>query len=263
MALRLNQFTIHTKEESMKRLYVLGMLLALFNTGASASGNSGQSAMECVSPSRDKGDVVFKNTCNYKIFVVWCGEQKYTKKRCGDGPQGNSYYTHSDNVGPGADKRVSGIQEYKYAACEGSIGFGKSEIKDSPDGSFRCVAAKSSAEKRAETAAPTSAPQQKSSAQASPVGSWQIVTDTGEKLTLSLRADGGSLYAGEFPGRWSRHGSRITVQSFADNDFLRRNETPSIMELDFGGNGMTGTQLAQVVRGKTYRAQGLTLTRAN
>jgi hypothetical protein len=255
-------------EKSMKRLYLLGVLFALFSTAASAAGNPGRSAMECVTASRDKGDVVFKNNCNYKIFVVWCGEQKYTKKKCGDGPQGNSFYTHSNNIEPGGETWARGIQEYRYAACEGGIGFGKDGIKDAPDGSFQCTAAKShgdnaDADKRANAAAPTGTSQQKPASQGSPVGSWQIVTDTGEKLTLSLSANGSSLYAGEYPGRWSRQGNRVTVQSFADNDFMRRNENPSIMELEFAGNGMTGTQLAQRVGNKTYRAQGMTLTRAN
>jgi len=131
-------------------LYVIGLLFVAFSTSASAAGNPGRSAMECVTASRVKDDVVFENNCNYKVFVVWCGDSKYSKKKCGDGPQGNSFYTSSDNIGPNDSKRVYGIQNYRYAACEGGIGFGKNEIKDSPDGSFTCVPSKSAADNKAE-----------------------------------------------------------------------------------------------------------------
>lgn len=134
----------------MNYLYVFGMLLVVFNTGASAAGNLGRSAMECISDSRDKDDVIFKNRCDYKVFVVWCGDMKYSKKKCGDGPQGNNFYTHSSNIGPGGQTWARGIKEFKYAACEGGIGFGKDEIKDSPDGSFTCIPSKSSAGNKAE-----------------------------------------------------------------------------------------------------------------
>lgn len=101
--------------------------------------NTGQRAMQCVSVTRDKDDVGFTNTCSKQIFVVWCGNSKYTKKKCGDGPAGNSYYTHSVNVGPGDTQYARGLGEYHYAACEGGIAFGKDEIQDRPDGSFTCV----------------------------------------------------------------------------------------------------------------------------
>lgn len=105
-----------------------------------ASINTGRRAMECVSITRDKEDIGFRNTCGKQIFVVWCGDLKYSKQKCGDGPAGNSYYTHSVNVGPGDIQYARGIGEYHYAACEGGIAFGKDEIRDRPDGSFTCVA---------------------------------------------------------------------------------------------------------------------------
>jgi hypothetical protein len=104
-----------------------------------AAGNPGRSAMECVTPSRDKGDVVFHNQCDYKIFVVWCGDLKYSKKRCGDGPAGSSFYTHSNNIAPGGTMHAWGVGDYKFAACEGGIAFDKAPIQDQPDGSFACL----------------------------------------------------------------------------------------------------------------------------
>jgi hypothetical protein len=104
------------------------------------SGNTGRKAMECVSVNREGKDVAFTNTCATPLFVVWCGDMKYTKQRCGDGPAGNSFYTHSNNVKPGETVYARAIGEYRYAACEGGISFGKDEIKDQPDGSFVCIA---------------------------------------------------------------------------------------------------------------------------
>lgn len=124
-------------------LAAIASLAALAGAPAQASGNTGRSAMDCVDARRDKGDIVFHNTCSHKIFVVWCGQLKYSKKRCGDGPAGNSYYTHSTNVSPGGTARASGVEgNYRYAACEGGIAFGKDEIQDRPDGSFVCVPSK-------------------------------------------------------------------------------------------------------------------------
>jgi hypothetical protein len=106
---------------------------------AAAAGNPGRSAMECVTATREQDNVAFHNTCAFKIFVVWCGELKYSKKRCGDGPAGNSFYTHSNNVEPGATMRAFGVGSYRFAACEGGIAFDKKPIQDQPDGSFTCV----------------------------------------------------------------------------------------------------------------------------
>jgi hypothetical protein len=101
--------------------------------------NTGREAMRCVSVSREKEDLAFTNTCGIQIFVVWCGNLKYSKKQCGDGPPGNGYYTHSVNVMPGDKQYARGVGDYHYAACEGGIAFGKDEIQDRPDGSFTCV----------------------------------------------------------------------------------------------------------------------------
>lgn len=41
--------------------------------------------MERVFASRDKDDIVFKNSCDYTVFIVYCGDMKYPEKKCGDG----------------------------------------------------------------------------------------------------------------------------------------------------------------------------------
>jgi hypothetical protein len=118
---------------------VAALLLMGFSAHAASPANTGRSAMDCVSAQREGSDVAFHNRCAGQVFVVWCGDLKYSKKRCGDGPAGNSYYTHSTNVKPGDKGYARGVGDYRFAACEGSIAFGKDEIRDQPDGSFVCV----------------------------------------------------------------------------------------------------------------------------
>lgn len=106
----------------------------------SNSENTGRDAMRCLTITRDKEDLYFENTCSQPIFVVWCGDMKNTKRKCGDGPAGNNFYTESMNVPVGRRMKTYGVGSYKYAACEGSIGFRKKEIQDRPDGTFTCIA---------------------------------------------------------------------------------------------------------------------------
>ncbi|MDI1338184.1 hypothetical protein [Polaromonas sp.] len=250
----------------MKHRYLLVLALAFLVTGASAAGNSGRSAMDCVSASRDKQDIVFRNSCDYKVFVVWCGEQKYTKKKCGDGPAGNSFYTHSNNIEASSSIRASGMQEYRYAACEGGIGFGKSEIRDSPDGSFQCVGAaagKQASSTKAEAALPASAAHQRPLAQATPVGVWQVVTEAGERARLTLQGDGAASYADKYPARWSRQGDRITVIVYANDGAMQSGRSAMTYELEMTGSTMTGTKLATRINNQDFPALALTLSRLN
>ena len=123
----------------MKFKLLLTFILTLGSLSAYA-GNPGKSAMNCIEVSNSSDDVIFKNTCNYKVFLVWCGDLTYTRKRCGDGPR-DSFYTQSDNLGPYDTKKTSVKGSYKYAACKGSIGFGSKGIEhpNSDRGRFRCV----------------------------------------------------------------------------------------------------------------------------
>jgi hypothetical protein len=207
----------------------VGMALSLHAGNASAA-NPGKSAMDCVSAARDKNDVVFTNNCGSKVFVVWCGEMKYSKQRCGDGPKGNSFYTHSNNIEAGKSIRANGIQEYRYAACHGGIAFGKDEIQDRPDGSFTCIASGAAARKptaestRTPATATASRPAPTATAQDSPLGTWLVTTDAGQKLKLTFSANGATYDDGEdqYPGRWSQQGRHISVQIFATEQHMRR-----------------------------------------
>jgi hypothetical protein len=118
---------------------ILAVLLLAVGLNAQAR-NPGESAQSCVNAeSGGGGKVTFTNNCSEKVFVIWCGDLKYTKKRCGDGPKGG-FYTHSNNIGPGDDVTTHVNGQYRYAACKGSISFGNDgEYEDNANGGFRCL----------------------------------------------------------------------------------------------------------------------------
>lgn len=102
------------------------------------TGNPGEDAQGCVEAHVSGDQLTFSNKCGEKVFVIWCGALKYTKKRCGDGPSGG-FYTQSDNLAVGAEKTTTIAGEFSYGACKGGIGFGSDEFSDSPNGSYKCL----------------------------------------------------------------------------------------------------------------------------
>ena len=123
--------------KTLASVLLIASLPLSFN--AQAGGNPGRSAMQCVSTSSHGNRIQFRNTCNQKIFVIWCGDLKYTKKRCGDGPRGN-YFTHSHNIRPGDSTEIvlRNGGSYRYGACVGGVGFGTDEFTSSYGGRFSC-----------------------------------------------------------------------------------------------------------------------------
>lgn len=127
----------------MKKYVMVFISVMMFNINLYA-GNPGKSAMNCVSAhtnSKNSNNLVFKNQCSYQVFVVWCGDLKYSKKECGDGPK-NTYYTQSANIS-GYDETSTSLKKggsYSYAACKGKISFGSKGIKHPSEnnGRFRC-----------------------------------------------------------------------------------------------------------------------------
>jgi len=111
-------------------LFFISFSLNLF------AGNPGESAINCVSTSQKADNFTFKNNCGYKIFVLWCGDLKYSKKKCGDG---KGYYTQSQNIGAYDSDTTYVKGHIKYAACKGTIGFGRKGFKDYPNGSYICT----------------------------------------------------------------------------------------------------------------------------
>lgn len=253
------------------KIAALAGALTFLGLPAQAQGNPGKSAMDCVSASREGKDVKFSNSCGHKVFVVWCGDMQYSKSRCGDGPKGNSFYTHSNNISPNSSIYARAIGEYRYAACVGGIAFGKSGIQDRPDGTFACLpsgaAGKAAAAAAAAGAGPDvaaaqpAAPVPQAVAATTPAGRWEVTTDTGEKLVLLLGSDGSADLDGEHPGKWERRGEHVTVRIYVDDDYMRRDETPLVMELAMESERMVGKQLRHVIGQHRVRELQLTLAR--
>jgi len=128
----------------IKTMFLISCFLMFASINLFA-GNPGKKAMNCLSVSSNSekfDNLVFKNRCTYRIFVAWCGDLKYTKKRCGEGPR-NTFYTQSANIAPNS-KKTTTIKRggsYAYAACRGSISFGSNGIKHptSKRGQFACT----------------------------------------------------------------------------------------------------------------------------
>lgn len=100
---------------------------------------SGESAQSCVDARTNGDTLTFKNNCSEKVFVLWCGDLKYSKKKCGDGPSGG-YYTQSTNIAPGKESTTQINGKYQYAACKGGISFGNDgKYKDYSDGTVTCL----------------------------------------------------------------------------------------------------------------------------
>ena len=118
---------------------IVAILLLAISCAAQAN-NPGQSASSCVTAQADgKGHVTFSNRCGEKIFVMWCGDLTHSKQRCGDAPDGG-FYTHTDNVPAGQSRTTAVRGRFNYAACKGSVGFGKKGFwTDEPNGSYRCL----------------------------------------------------------------------------------------------------------------------------
>ncbi|MBN1839453.1 MAG: hypothetical protein JW802_05355 [Campylobacterales bacterium] len=120
----------------MNPLLFVSLLMVAFTSQALAK-NPGKSASSCV----NVVGTTITNNCSQNVFVIWCGDLKYSSKRCGDGPNGG-FYTHSDNFKPGQSKtlEVKPGKTYRYASCFGKISFGNNGMyTDSPNGSYRCL----------------------------------------------------------------------------------------------------------------------------
>ena len=93
--------------------------------------HASNSAEMCISSNSTQNGVAVHNGCDTNVFILWCGELKYSDKRCGDGSNGR-YFTHSDNIKPGGTKHIDTKGSVKVVGCKGRIGFG-------PDGPFEDV----------------------------------------------------------------------------------------------------------------------------
>lgn len=99
-------------------------------------------AMRCVSAVRAGDTVTLKNNCGQQIFVIYCGQLKYSKSRCGDS---KNYFTHSRNSKPGEISESTDVHlvpngTMEYGACFGGIGFtNDNDFKAYSNGTFECM----------------------------------------------------------------------------------------------------------------------------
>jgi len=137
---------IRTRAERPIRLCLLagGALLSLA-LAVPAQANPGARADDCVSTTRESrsfGDQWrFTNTCNDRVFVLYCGDLAGGRGVC-EGSRGSVYYTHSFNLRPGMTHTVGtrGSGRLRWAACAGVIGFGNDgHFRDFDDGRLTCL----------------------------------------------------------------------------------------------------------------------------
>lgn len=117
-------------------LFLVGIFFLASNAFAE------NSAMDCVSAKWQDNDYVFRNICDYNIYIMYCStDKKISGKYCGDYKGSNenkgSYYTHSFNLKRGKSRSKWKPGDIKYAACKGMTGFGRT-FTDYSDGRFSC-----------------------------------------------------------------------------------------------------------------------------
>lgn len=125
----------------MIRKALVLIILAICTISAFAR-NPGIDGSRCVSDSVDEHTVTLTNNCSEKVFVIWCGDLKYSKDNCGDYADGG-FYTHSNNILPDSSIsfEVKDGGSYTYGACMGGISFGKKGyFEDYPNGRYTCLA---------------------------------------------------------------------------------------------------------------------------
>jgi len=122
---------------SVKKILVLSGLLFAVNVSY-----ADDTAMDCVKTQWEGNNYIFKNVCDYNVFVMYCTEgKKTTGKFCGDytGSEGlkGSFYTHTFNLKAGKKQSKYKPAGIRYGACKGMTGFGR-YFTDHKDGSYVC-----------------------------------------------------------------------------------------------------------------------------
>ncbi len=107
-------------------------------------GNPGRSAPDCIRMTHEAVDfrddayhVIFSNTCDTPVFVMWCGNAPYSLN-CGE--NFSNYYASTANLRPGWQHRALIHDRIFWGACEGSIGFGQVDFfSDYDNGDYSCL----------------------------------------------------------------------------------------------------------------------------
>jgi hypothetical protein len=223
------------------------LLLAL--TGAlsllciNAHANPGVPAMDCISKTESGPKVIFTNNCGQQAFVFYCGDLKYSKKKCGNG---GGFYNHSMNLQPGQSNDVPVEGSIRWGSCLGGVGFGKDEFSDSPGGGKDLSNKKHSNTEDVSKLTPQ--PKMQSDAGVNSLaGEWLLETAaTGNipsgRVRLLLNDDGTGTFDGQFPVLWKRQNKHVSLKMFANQELLRRNSVGQSYEMELDGSFMKGAQ---------------------
>lgn len=108
-----------------------------------------QTAAHCVSVNYedyqwgdDREMAVVRNNCSQSIYVIYCGDMYGSSRRCGDGDGSATFYTHSNNLGPGAvfDVMIYRNGDFSWGACPGTISFrNDGHFSDDRNGTYYCL----------------------------------------------------------------------------------------------------------------------------
>ncbi|MFO6424826.1 hypothetical protein [Motilimonas sp. KMU-193] len=246
---------------TLKRYFwvVFSLLTLAFPVASVHAGNPGKSAMECIkvlTNAQSMDNLVFENHCNHEVFVVWCGELKYSKKKCGEGSK-NSFYTHSVNIEANkqASTTIKSQGSFRYAACIGGIGFGSKGI-DHPataGGHFTCTATGQGKNMVVE--------QTKNQAQAlSLLGSWLVYVGE-QKTTLTLSEGGrGSYYSfdnqSSYPARWTHNDGKVNMRVYGTDTHYSNDEPAIILDMTIRGNNISGIQRSAIPGYRDFKVEG-------
>lgn len=225
-----------------KIIFVISLLILTINLYA---GNPGQSAMNCIDASTNGSKLTFRNTCDYKIFVVWCGDLKYSKKMCRDGKK-NTFYTSSRNLAPFASysTTLKDNGSYKYAGCKGGIGFGSKGIvhNNSNNGRFNCT-------KTGKQSNANESSQSNQNNDATLQGKWkvQIQQPNGRWTSeyVVFKYNGKATYTAtnneSYPAKWKRYNNTVTLTVFGTQTHYNRDDPAYTCRLEIEGSKFTGT----------------------
>ena len=218
-------------------IFILSSSISLF------AGNPGVSAMDCVSARTtysDNSNLKFKNKCNSKVFIFWCGELENTSKMCGEG-KNNTFYTHSTNLSPFEDHRVElkPHGKYKYAVCKGTSGFETNDIThDKKDnGAFTCNATGDYAKTNIVTTKKSDSLQRWNVAVQKIDGEWD-----GQIVLLKNDGEAFFVYADDkyYAAKWYRIASRVSVNVFMNTKQTRDNTPAFTLSMDLKDSHFTG-----------------------
>lgn len=244
-------------------IFTIFLILSVNNLFA---GNQGKNAMDCVTTKTtysDKSNLKFKNSCNHKVFIAWCGDLRNSKKTCGDG-RNNTFFTHYRNLGPHETYRTelkpNGL--YKYAACKGSTDYGhKGIIHDNNDkGGFTCTKTGSFA-KVSSNKNKYKNVYKKNNSRA--IGRWDFVVqqENGKwhSQVVVLRDNGVAfyIYADEkyYFARWQKKGKKIKVYVFTNKKQYNKNSPAFTLVMNKKDNQFKGEVIMHKAK-KSFNAKG-------